>query len=261
MNQLKNTYKICKGFSLIEVAIVMVIIGLLISAAIMPLGSQRDTNNLKKVIEELKNIEQAILGFAVANGRLPCPSLPADAGMESRTGEICNNNSMGFIPAATLGISGNVNCDNLLVDPWGNPYRYSVTTSSAADDIAAGNPVNGPDFTISGELKFIFQDPLIILNPDLQICTDSTCGTVLTDKAVAVIFSMGKRWSSIASANEIENSDGIVVASGCTTAYAMPGDVNFISSLPIETGNVFDDIVIWISPNILYAKLLAAGKL
>ena len=38
------------GFTLIEVAIVMLIIGVLISAAIMPLGAQRDTNNIRRSI-------------------------------------------------------------------------------------------------------------------------------------------------------------------------------------------------------------------
>ena len=248
------------GFSLIEIAIVLVIIGALISAAIMPLTAQRDTNNIKKARAELKIIEEAIYGFSIANGRLPCPAQPASAGVEIPAGGTCNNNSIGFVPAATLGISGNVNCNNFLVDPWGNPYRYSVTTSDVTDNPA--NPANSPDFTTSNEMSFIFQDPVFVLAPDIRICTTSGCGIELTNNAVAVIFSMGKSWSNVVSADESANAGEATLASGCTAAYDVAGDNDYVSHLPVETaGNEFDDIVSWISPNILYAKLLAAGQL
>ena len=46
------------GFTLIEVAIVLVIIGLLIGSLIVPLGSQRETINIKQARQELKMIEE-----------------------------------------------------------------------------------------------------------------------------------------------------------------------------------------------------------
>ncbi|MDH5473525.1 MAG: prepilin-type N-terminal cleavage/methylation domain-containing protein [Gammaproteobacteria bacterium] len=244
--------KINAGFTLIEIAIVLVIIGALISAAIMPLSAQRDTNNIKKARAELKTIEEAIYGFAIANGRIPCPAQPASAGSESPAGGTCNNNSIGFVPAATLGVSGNVNCNNLLVDPWGNPYRYSVTSNDSGG-------IAGPDFTTPTDINTL---GVAALNPDIRICTNSGCGTRLTDQAVAVVFSMGKNWSNVVTADEIANAGEATIASGCTAAYDVAADNDYVSHLPVEiAGLEFDDIVIWISPNILYAKLLAAGQL
>ena len=254
--------KTSSGFTLIEVAIVLLIIGFLIGSLIVPLGAQRETLHIKQARQELKMIEEAILGYAIANGRLPCPSSANVAGGNENPvgGGVCAN-SRGFIPAVTLGINGRFNCDNLLIDPWGNPYRYSVTTTSVADD--PGNPVGSPDFTTFDELRFMFQDPLLILNPNLTICSTSACGTNLTIDAVAVIYSMGKHWNNIVSADEIENSETTIAGTGCGLAnYAISNDNRYVHRESVEiVGSEYDDIVIWISPNILYAKLLAAGQL
>ena len=40
----------------------------------------------------------------------------------------------GFVPATTLGIAGPRNDDNLLLDAWSNPLRYSVTASDVDGD-------------------------------------------------------------------------------------------------------------------------------
>lgn len=254
--------KTSSGFTLIEVAIVLVIIGFLIGSLIVPLGSQRQTIQIKQARQELKMIEEAILGFAIANGRLPCPSSGDVAGgNENPGGGGACVDSRGFIPAVTLGISGRFNCDNLLIDPWGNPYRYSVTVTSVADEPA--NPLNSPDFTTSNEMRYIFQDPLLTLNPNLTICSTSACGTNLTIDAVAVIYSMGKHWNNIVSADELENSETTIAGTGCGLAsYAISNDNRYVHRESVEiAGSEYDDIVIWISPNILYAKLLAAGQL
>ena len=249
------------GFSLIEIAIVLVIIGALISAAIMPLTAQRDTNNIKKARTELKTIEEALYGFAIANGRLPCPADDVSNGVEAATangaGWDCDV-PMGFIPAVTLGLQGSVNCDNLLVDPWGNPYRYSVTSAENG-----GSP--GADFVSSGDIAAV--QPINLL-PDLRVCGNvlanctaaSGAADIVADNVVAVFFSMGKQWQN-PSAVEDENAGESAQIAGCMN-YDVSNDRFFYAGSSIETGaNQFDDIVTWISPNILYAKLLAAGQL
>ena len=254
--------KISSGFTLIEMAIVMVIIGVLIGAAILPLKAQRDTAHIKQARNELKTIEEAIYGFAIANGRLPCPAQPGSAVEDLPGGGNCTNTSRGFVPANTLGLSGNTNCDSLLIDPWGNPYRYSVTASNHATlgDAALF------DFTTSDEIKDIkiAAGDLSALNPNLDICDVDNCGSNLTSVAVAAVYSMGKRWRNVTSAGEIQNAgEGAPIASTCgLAAYGMSNNNQYVFHSPVEiVANQFDDIMIWISPNILYAKLLAAGQL
>lgn len=242
-----------KGFSLLEVAIVLLILGFVLGGLMMPMSAQRENNNIKQARQEIKSIQQALYGFAIANTRLPCPAQPGLGTESPLGGGVCNNNSIGFVPSASLGIDGDVNCDGLLLDPWGNPYRYSVTTNDQV-------PVGSPDFTTAGEINNV---GAATLNPDLRICTDSTCAANLTNDAVAVIYSMGGNWSNVVSNDEIQNGgEGAPIPSGCTADYGVSNDNDYVSRARVEiAGSEYDDIVSWISANILYAKLLAAGVL
>lgn len=236
------------GFTLIEVAIVLAIMGFLLAALISPMGVQRESSKRKEAEQEIKAIEEALYGFAIANDRLPCPSTGTSAGVASPVAAGACTVAIGFVPASTLGIQGRVNCENLLIDPWNNPYRYSVTTGSGSA-FTTGISTAGP---ISG------------LNPDLEVCTDTACTvlTTLTNSAVAVIYSMGRGWSALGGVDETENAETTTLSGGCVPAnYAVSNDVSYVSHGIVETGNAFNDIVSWISPNILYAKLLAAGVL
>ena len=58
-----------RGFTLIEVAIVMLILGVLLAAVITPMGAQRESNKIKMAQRELKSIEEALYGFAIASDR------------------------------------------------------------------------------------------------------------------------------------------------------------------------------------------------
>ena len=239
------------GFTLIEVAIVMLILAVLISAAILPLRGQRQTANINTARDDIEAIEEALYGFAIANGRLPCPTQPGVGGVEQPAGGICVNGSIGFVPSTTLGLKGDVNCDGLLVDPWGRPYLYSVTTVLAGNNTYTRSGVGSiQDVTITA----------LAGQPALRICTDSACGTNLTDEAVAVIISTGE--NTAASADQLQNAGEAAIASGCTTNYGVSADNDYVYHTAVEeAGNEFDDIVSWISPNILFAKMLAAGRL
>ena len=71
------------GFTLVEIAIVLVIVGLLISAFLVPLSAQRDLKDYGEVKSDLEQIREALYGYAIINGRLPCPTTqtnPALAG-------------------------------------------------------------------------------------------------------------------------------------------------------------------------------------
>ena len=53
-----------RGFTLVEMTIVLVIIGLLISSLIPPLSAQMDQRNVNETREQLANIREALIGFA-----------------------------------------------------------------------------------------------------------------------------------------------------------------------------------------------------
>lgn len=77
------------GFSLIELAMLMVIVGLLVASALSTFDAYQKRTALNTTIEKRNNIEIALGRFLADNGRLPCPANPAlpvtdsDSGVEN----------------------------------------------------------------------------------------------------------------------------------------------------------------------------------
>ncbi len=108
-----------KGFTLVEMAIVLVIIGLMLAALITPLGVQRDLRDYEEVRKELSEVREALVGFALSqpNAHLPCPDIDND-GLENRAGTGCSS-PIGTLPWATIGLGQ--------TDSWNAAYLYRVT--------------------------------------------------------------------------------------------------------------------------------------
>ena len=121
------------GFSLVELSIVILVMGLLLGGLMMPLSVQRDNAKLRDAREQIMSVQSVIEGFALVNGYIPCPATPASNGTASPAGGTCAAQH-GFVPATTLDLNGQRNADNLLLDPWGSPLRYSVSSSDANTD-------------------------------------------------------------------------------------------------------------------------------
>lgn len=101
-----------KGFTLIELSVVIVIIGIIISAIATVLPSLIYSSKIKKARATLEKIDYAIQGYAIANNRLPFAA-GANDGVET------TDTFIGFLPYQTLGLS-------LGQDPWANEIRYAV---------------------------------------------------------------------------------------------------------------------------------------
>jgi prepilin-type N-terminal cleavage/methylation domain-containing protein len=241
------------GFTLVEMAIVMVIVGLMLGGLMMSLSQTTENTRRNDAQTQLAEIVEALYGYAQANGRLPCPATPASTGAEAQTppgSGVCTRQH-GFVPSATLGLKGAVNADGLLLDPWNNPFRYSVTTANSL-------PSPYPNaFTTTNRMKTA---TMAVLAPDLRICRQAACTNIISSTIPAVILSMGKNWASFTSADERANAGETTVTGGPTGAvYRIANNNDFVSTSYNET--TFDDLITWISPNILYTKMIAAGKL
>lgn len=231
------------GFTLVELTIVLVIVSLLLGGLAISFTAQQNVANLKETQRRLELAQEALLGFAAANGRLPCPAAPpAAGGAEAPVGTgTCSNALNGYLPATTLGMAP-TDTQGYLVDSWGNPIRYAVYNATIGGQ---SNP-----FTTPNAMKTVTLQTLSSAANLLYVCGGASVAltvncsteTVLTNNAVAVIFSMGKNGAAAAAGEEAENTDG---------------DIVFVS----KNTSDFDDIVTWISPNILYNRLIAAGRL
>lgn len=241
--QTRKFHPRASGFSIIELAIVLAIVSTLLGGLLLSLSDVRESNNRTDANSTMDEIKEALYGFAQANGRLPCPATTTSVGAEARglgPNFLCTQ-QYGFVPWTTLGLSGPVNADNLLVDGWLSPYRYNVTLQ------------NGQAFTRADQMRTL---GIAALTPNLQICTVAVCGAgnVLFNSAPAVVVSLGANFGTFTSADEVANS-GETTANG----YRHAADVNFVSTVYNET--TFDDVITWLSPSILYTKMIAAGQL
>lgn len=217
-----------RGFSLLEMAVVMVILGLLLGGLLGPLSEQRKNKLQTQAKQQLIDIESALLGYAAAYGKLPCPATNASAGVEARTGSDNCSSQFGYPPAQTLGLQGRSDSSGRILDPWLAPIRYSLSS------------VNTWEYAKAIELNGS--------SADYQICAQSSCSNVQAQNVVAVLISLGEDGiSGTTSPDQLENTDG---------------DSTFVSrSLSEASGSEFNDNLRWISSNVLVFQLVNAGRL
>lgn len=228
-----------QAFTLVEMAIVLVIVGLLLGGMLAPLSAQMEQRRNADTTRALEEARDALAGFAARNGYLPCPAISAANGLEDRSGSRCaNERRFGFLPWATLGLPK--------LDAWQHLYLYSVT----------------PAFSDSGA-------PFRLNTPrDITIASRDPAGNLVPASAQndipAVILSQGR------------NGYGAFSDVGVPAADLGAGNVDekanfntdgrmFIArgqaDNPNAPGGAYDDIVLWLSPNILFNRMLAAQRL
>jgi len=123
--------KYITGFTLVEISVVLVIVGVLMAGALSGVGEKRAVTKQLESEKKLQNIKQQLLKFAMINKYLPCPGVN---GREVRTSESVGANTInkcqtdfGTVPYLDIGLKRDE-----AVDAHGNPIRYAV--NRGADD-------------------------------------------------------------------------------------------------------------------------------
>ncbi|MBW1820386.1 MAG: prepilin-type N-terminal cleavage/methylation domain-containing protein [Deltaproteobacteria bacterium] len=114
------------GFTLIEMAVVMVIVGIIISIMATVLPSLIHSGKIKKAQADLQRADLALQGYISATGRCPCPDTNGDGEENRNDGGTLGNTVddtcaayVGNLPYLTLGLSSPD-------DVWKNPIKYAV---------------------------------------------------------------------------------------------------------------------------------------
>lgn len=231
------------GFSLVEIAIVLAIVAVLMAGLLPTISGQVEQHRISETRKQLDEIQQALTGYAIINGRLPCPADGTIATGQPGAGQeaascTTSTSTGGVLPWATLGVSE--------TDAWGRRFTYRVT-NIYADAISANTFGCTPSITPTQSSFALCSDG------NLYVRSAASGGTNIADNIPAVVVSHGTNGygaytptgQQIAggSSDEAENADN---------------NINFVSH---DFTPTFDDLVIWISPNILLNRMVTAGKL
>ena len=231
-----------RGFTLIELAIVTVILSLLLAGMLMPLSAQRDLQARQETSKALGDIREALLAFAAVNGRLPCPadgSLNADAnpGREVLSAGQCARLG-GVLPWLDLGVAE--------LDAWGHRYSYHVTGLFAQAVGSTALPYGCTPADDPTQAAFA-----LCSNGDMQVWTATTNGTALAASVPAVVISHGRNGFGAYTRQGTQ----IPAAAGDEGLNADPRAVRFYA------GEHIDDLVTWLSSTLLMGRMLSAGRL
>jgi type II secretory pathway pseudopilin PulG len=218
-------------------AIVLMIVGLLLGGMLVPLSAQMDQRNVSDTQKTLSEIKEALIGYAIANGNFPCPAKSASDGAEDRNVSGACNQRQGYIPWSALGVAK--------LDAWRRIIRYSAT----------------PAYTNSAT-KFKLGDAR-----DITISTRDTADTLInlsnSNDIPVVILSHGKNGHGATLDNGTSLGNTSTTNTDEQTNFNAAG-TSIVSRNPSArtTGSgEFDDLVEWISPNILFNRMVTAGRL
>ena len=253
---MKTTNRRQRGFTLIEIAIVLMVVAILLGYGVAMFPVQQELKQYRAAESEMDEVIEHLIAFAQINGRLPCPDTAAAAldGLEDRVGLNRCTAYFGFIPGRTLGMEGNYNANNQLVDPWGAGYGYAVS------DFTVGAGADRVLVTANGMRNAGINNVV----PDLYLCSDSTAAINNTDCSLtggvevlgsngevsAVIISLGRDRELPATSDiQAENADNF--------------NDGTLDKVYIYSGrrDDYDDIVKWIPTNLLISRLIAAEQL
>lgn len=125
------------GFSLIEVAMVLCIIGVLSGIGIPTLNSFLKQQKVRKTEDHLEQILQSLTAYVLTNKRLPCPANPKACDEEAGVSEancLFTETFIGLVPYRTLGIP-----EKVIKDGYHNLISYAVNPVLTNSEIKSLN--------------------------------------------------------------------------------------------------------------------------
>jgi prepilin-type N-terminal cleavage/methylation domain-containing protein len=215
------------GFTLVEMTVVLIILGLMLGWLLMPLEAQIDQKKIQETRVSIAEIKEALIGFAMINGRFPCPATvtdpaSADFGVETVPCPTAAT-SEGYLPWKTLGV--------IETDAWGDVQKTS-----------AGGMAGYWRYRVDRNFSVAF-DMTTAFSVDALKVQDSAGSalTTTTERPVAIIYSTGKNRLADGENADYEVSNGVYESDVQSTD--------------------FDDHLAWISRPLLMNRMVTAGKL
>ncbi len=257
------------GFTLIELAVVVAIVGLLLGALLVPLATQVQATRFKDTRLRLQEIREALIGYAIVNGALPCPDTDRDGRADAVSCAAPGDTVEGGLPWLDLGVPP--------TDAWGRLFRYRVTgvftvpavpgAACAADDsqlglcdrgditvVTRGDDPGTPGTELKAEVDLTTTAPAIVLSfgPNGYGASDLDGG------GIAAPPNVGADESNNLDAGLETNDDERRFV---TRSYLQAESSDCDDADEDKPFCPFDDVVIWLSTPVLLERLVATGHL
>jgi prepilin-type N-terminal cleavage/methylation domain-containing protein len=260
-----------RGFTLIEVAISMVILGLVMTGLVVSLTQQLQQRRLLDTRTTLTQANDALVAFVTANARLPCPAIVGSNGLEATTAPGTCTAVAGFLPAVTLGLP-NLDGNGLLNDGWADgsitdntgalsyprAIRYSVTQLTATPQVNALTTTKlGATATRSTVSTALAANNGLFVCRSLagMVAAGNHCGNpanTLALNVVAVIWSQGPTGNDVVGNSAAENQNANQTI---PRAFVMHDPTDIAAA-----AGRFDDLVSWVAWGAVADKLMVAWQ-
>lgn len=154
------------GFSLIELAIGMALVGIILGGALLIGGKLWDSDRRETNLEHLQAIKTALLDFARKNGRLPMMDTAVNhldpAIHDGEENKIPNDDNYPLAGSGPFGWVPYKNIDTVEKDSFGKPVQYFVNWQLAKENKnrpcqALKNMLLGKITTVSPNIYFYYK--------------------------------------------------------------------------------------------------------
>lgn len=207
-----KNHRVASGFTLLEMAIVVAIMGILLVVGVGVLDANNQRQSYEVTLRRQKQIQEAITLFVIENGRLPCPASPAQSqynqthGYEQASSGTCTMPANGYIFSSGAIFQGGVPsrslslADEYMFDGWGNKFSYVVQnnlSASAASNMEVRDGTTG---------------------------TGNTYGNLIANDVQYAIISFGKNgYGAFLRAADVD-LDGTGLSNGAALQNSFPAD-------------------------------------
>ena len=245
-----------RGFSLVELSIVVLVIGIVLTMGIGAWTANLENQAHAATAQRQAAIKETLTGYLRRNSRLPCPDtdFTAPDGIENRTAAgdpttACSA-AFGILPYTTLGLARDAARDG-----WGNLFSYHVSNTDITA-ASSGNWSANTDWTRTAWFRSG--------NTGLLTVNDRNGATVvpISTGVVAVVVSHGRNGFGAYTVGGTRNT---LPTAGTDEANNTNADTTYyrreLTTNDAAAGGAFDDHVLILTANDLLDPLFRDGSL